>query len=177
MSGWLDTPQRYGRISRGFHWLMAVLFTWQFTGAVLFVAIGDTAITRFIGGSHFSLGFVLFVLVLLRGLWGLANWGRRPAPPGHVGRLATAGHALIYALMITVPGIALLRQYGSGKAFDAFGVPVMSERPEKIEWIMVPGDLFHYWLGFVFLAVVLGHVGMVVLHRVLWRDNLLTRMT
>lgn len=33
-SVWLDTPHRYGRISRGFHWLMAALFAWQFTGEI-----------------------------------------------------------------------------------------------------------------------------------------------
>ncbi len=70
MSGWLDTPQRYGRISRAFHWLMAALFAWQFAGALLYVGIGDTALTRFVGASHFTLGFTLFVLVWLRGAWG-----------------------------------------------------------------------------------------------------------
>ncbi len=64
---WLDTPERYGRVSRGFHWLMAALFAWQFAGALLYVTIGDTALTRLVGGSHFTLGFTLFVLVLLRG--------------------------------------------------------------------------------------------------------------
>lgn len=43
MSGWLDTPQRYGRISRAFHWLMAALFAWQFAGALLYVGIGSYA--------------------------------------------------------------------------------------------------------------------------------------
>ena len=76
---WLDTPERYGRVSRGFHWVMAALFAWQFTGALLYVTIGDAALTRLIGGSHFTLGFTLFVLVLLRGVWGLANLHRRPA--------------------------------------------------------------------------------------------------
>ncbi|MEX7407388.1 cytochrome b, partial [Pseudomonas aeruginosa] len=80
--------------------------------------IGDTALTRFVGGSHFTLGFTLFVLVLLRGAWGLMNLGRRPPHLGRLGRAAVAGHGLIYALMIVVPGISLLRQYGSGKGFS-----------------------------------------------------------
>ncbi len=35
VDGWLDTPSRYGRVSRAFHWLMAALFAWQFAGALL----------------------------------------------------------------------------------------------------------------------------------------------
>lgn len=176
MDGWLDTPQRYGRISRGFHWLMAALFAWHFAGALLFVGIGDTALTRFVGASHFTVGFTLFVLVLLRGAWGLANLRRRPPHPGRLGRAAAAGHALIYALMVVVPSLSLARQYGSGKAFSPYGIPVMPARDTKIEWMMVPADLFHYWLGFVLLAVLVGHVAMAVLHRVLWNEDVLVRM-
>ncbi|MCJ2134924.1 cytochrome b [Methylobacterium sp. J-026] len=173
---WRDTPQGYGRVSRGFHWLMAALFAWQFAGALLYVGLGDTALTRFVGGSHFTLGFTLFALVLLRGAWGLANLTRRPPHAGRLGRAAVAGHAVIYALMIVVPGLALLRQYGSGKPFSPYGLPVMAARDGKIDWMVAPGDLLHHWLAFLLLAVLLGHIAMAVLHRVLWNDAVLTRM-
>lgn len=171
---WLDTPQRYGLISRSFHWLMAALFAWQFAGALLYVGIGDTALTRFVGGSHFTNGFVLFVLVLLRGSWGLLNFGRRPT---RMSRAAAVGHAFIYALMIVVPSLSLLRWYGSGDEFAPLGVRVMAARGTKIEWMAVPADLFHYWLGFVLFAVILGHVAMTLVHRLAWKDDVLSRMT
>ncbi|MGU3665136.1 cytochrome b [Methylobacterium sp. A49B] len=174
---WRDSPQRYGRVSRGFHWLMAALFAWQFTGALLYVAIGDTALTRFVGGSHFTLGATLFALVLLRGAWGLANLPRRPAHTGRLGRAAVIGHGVIYGLMIVVPALALLRQYGSGKPFTPYGIPLMPGRDSKIEWMMIPGDLLHLWLAFLLLAVLIGHVAMAVLHRVIWKDDVIARMT
>lgn len=177
MASWRDTPRRYGLVSRGFHWLMAALFAWQFAGAILYVGIGDTALTRFVGGTHFTMGFTLFVLVLMRGAWGLANLRRRPPHPGRLGRAAVAGHTVIYVLMVVVPGLSLMRQYGSGKPFSPYGLPVMPERAGKIEWMMLPADLLHYWLGFVLLAIVLGHAAMAVLHRVLWKEDVLVRMT
>lgn len=173
---WQDTPERYGLISRGFHWLMAALFAWQFAGALLYVGIGDTALTRFVGGSHFSLGFVLFVLVLFRGTWGLLNLRRRPAVPGRAGQAASVGHAVIYALMVVVPGLALLRQYGSGEAFKPFGIPVMPAHPDKIGWMTAPADLFHHWLAFILLALILGHAGIALVHRLVWKDGVLSRM-
>jgi cytochrome b561 len=176
VNGWLDTPQRYGRISRAFHWLMAALFAWQFAGALLYVAIGDTALTRFVGGSHFTLGFTLFVLVLLRGVWGLANVARRPRHPGRLGRAAVAGHAFIYLLMVLTPGLALLRQYGSGKPFAPYGLPLMPARDTKIAWMMAPGDLLHYWLGFTLMVVVLGHAAMALIHRRVRQEDVLARM-
>lgn len=174
---WRDTPQRYGRVSRAFHWLMAALFAWQFTGALLYVAIGDTAVTRFVGGSHFTLGFTLFCLVLLRGIWGLANIGRRPPHQGRLGRAAVIGHGVIYALMVVIPSLALLRQYGSGKPFTPYGIPLMPGRDDKIAWMMVSADLFHYWLGFTLMAVVLGHAAMAMVHHLRWKDDALARMT
>ena len=67
------------------------LFAWQFAGALLYVGVGDTALTRFVGGSHFTLGFTLFVLVLLRGAWGLATCGgARPIPAAWAARLRPA---------------------------------------------------------------------------------------
>ncbi len=175
--GWFDTPRRYGRVSRGFHWLMAALFAWQFAGALLYVATGDNAVTRLVGGSHFTLGFTLFALVLLRGAWGLANLTRRPPHPGRLGRAAVAGHLLIYALMVIVPGIALLRQYGSGKPFTPYGILLMPGRDDKVAWMVAPGDLLHHWLAYTLLAVLVGHVAMAFLHRRFNGEDALSRMT
>ncbi|MEH3065641.1 MAG: cytochrome b/b6 domain-containing protein [Methylobacterium radiotolerans] len=101
------------------------------------------------------------------------------APPIRARRGApiAAGHGLIYLLMVLVPSLALLRQYGSGKPFAPYGIPVMPARETKIEWMMLPADLFHYWLGFTLLVVVLGHAAMAFLHRRLWNETVLTRMT
>ena len=175
--GWRDTPRRYGRVSRAFHWLMAALFAWQFAGALLYVLTGDNAVTRLVGGSHFTMGFTLFVLVLLRSSWSLANLARRPSHPGRLGRAAVAGHLLIYALMVVVPGLALLRQYGSGKPFTPYGIPVMPGRDDKIAWMVALGDLLHHWLAFTLLAVLVGHVVMAFLHRKLREEDVLARMT
>src|SRR3546814_1397870 len=63
--------------------------------------------------SHVSLGVLLLVLVAVRALWALAGLRRRPPSGADAwGRLSRAGHAALYALMIGVPLIAMLRSYG-----------------------------------------------------------------
>lgn len=101
---------------------MATLFAWQFAGALPYVGTGENVLTRFVGGSHFTLGFTLFVLVVLRWAWGLANLVRRPPPRGRLGRAAVAGDLLIYAPMMVVPGLPLKRPYGSIKPFRPYGI-------------------------------------------------------
>lgn len=176
-SPWFDTPTRYGRISRWLHWGMALLFAWQFVGMGLRLALGRTPVVSFFVGSHASVGLLLFLLVLLRGAWGLLNRQRRPAHgTGWLGRAALAGHAGLYLLMVAVPLLALVRAYGSGRAFVWFNtLPVFAAGP-KNEALTAPASLLHGPLAWTLLALVAGHVVMVLLHRWLWRDEVPQRM-
>lgn len=175
-SVWLDSPDRYGRISRWLHWGMALLFAWQFVGMGLRLALGRTPLVSFFVGSHGSVGLLLLILVLLRGAWGLANRRRRPPHgTGWLGRAAALGHGALYLLMVVVPLLAFVRAYGSGRAFTWFNtVPLWGAGP-KNEALVAPA-VAHGPLAWTLLALIVGHVAMVLLHRWMWRDQVAQRM-
>lgn len=177
-SPWLDSPQRYGLVSRALHWGMAAVFAWQFSGMAVKILVGRHPVTAFMVGSHASVGTLLMLLVLLRGAWGLVNASRRPHhAPGLMGRLATAGHLLLYAMMLVVPSLALLRAAGNGRGLAFFGIPVFSPfQGGPVGWMVAPANAAHGLLAWTLLALVAGHVAMVVVHRWLWRDDVLQRM-
>ncbi len=176
-SRWLDSPARYGVVTRLLHWGMAALFAWQFLGMGVKLALGRHALTAFLVGTHKPVGTLLMLLILARGVWGLSQWRRRPPhPPTWVGRAALAGHAALYALMAWVPTVALLREYGSGKGFAPWGVPLFPATGVKQAALMAPANLTHGVLAWTLLALVVGHVLMVALHHLLWRDTTLARM-
>lgn len=103
------------------------------------------------------------LLVVLRAGWALLQRDRRP--PSLSGA-AHWGHGVLYVLMFAIPALGLLRQYGSARAFEPFGLPLMAERPgEKIEWMVDLGGLLHGEIGWLLLALIVGHVAMVVRHR------------
>lgn len=157
-----DSPARYGTLSRFFHWSMAAILAWQFATALAHLLLEDTAIEGFLWGTHKVVGLLLIGLVVLRGLWSLYNRGHRPAS---LSAMATLGHLALYALMLIIPAIGLLRQYGSGRAFEPFGIPLMAGFDNgPIDWMTAPGVL-HSWLGWLLLVLVVGHVAMVVAHR------------
>ncbi len=176
-SRWRDTPERYGLTTRLLHWSMAALFAWQFFGMGVKLVLGRHAFTAFMVGTHKPVGTVLMLLILLRGAWGLSQWRRRPPHPASwIGRMAAAGHALLYALMFYVPAVALLREYGSGRGFAPWGIPLFPATGEKLAWLMTPANLSHGVLAWTLLALVAGHVLMVALHHWWWRDTTLARM-
>lgn len=174
---WMDNSAGYGYVSRFLHWSMALLFTWQFASALLRVFADETPVQVFFWRTHHSIGFSLFVLVLLRGAWGLINARRRPAhAQSLLGRAAFAGHIALYALMVAVPLLAIVRAYGRGRGFPPFGVPLFTPTGVEIPALTAPANALHGLLGWTLLALVAGHIAMVLIHRYLWRDDTLSRM-
>lgn len=169
-----DSPARYGTLSRFFHWTMAIILAWQFATALSHLLLEDTAIEGFLWGTHKVVGLLLIILVVLRGLWSLRNRGHRPPS---LSPMASLGHLGLYLLMIVVPLIGLVRQYGSGKAFEPLGIPLMPGFDGgAISWMTAPGVL-HSWLGWLLLLMVIGHIAMVFVHRRRPRDeDVLARM-
>lgn len=173
----LDSPQRYGAVSRLLHWGMAAILAWQFTGMVLLNTLGKVPITFFFIGSHSSLGLSLALLAFLRLLWWAKNAGQRPSQEATLnGRLASLGHLGLYALLIVVPLNGLLIAYGSGKALAWFGLPLWAETGEKVVWMLDLGKALHGVLAWTLLAMIVGHASMAIWHRVALRDKVWSRM-
>lgn len=172
-----DTPRVYGIISRALHWTMAALILWQFLGMGLRAIYGRQDWLAFFVGSHQPMGTVLFVLIVVRAVWAVSNRRNRPAHGGGLmGMAATAGHGLLYALMLAIPALGLLRAWGSDRVFAPFGVPIFSAKQPPVEWTGALAGALHGELGWVLLAVIAGHVAMVGVHQAMWRDGTLARM-
>lgn len=168
-----DAGRRYGFAGRALHWGMALLLGVQFLSVLSRVLLKDTAIEAFLWPLHKPNGFLLLVLIIVRIIWALASMKSRPPA---VSVFSKAGHAAMYALVLIIPTLALLRQYGSGRAFSPFGIPLFSGFEGRIEWMMKPASLFHGWLGWALLALIAGHVFMAFWHREQGRPDVFRRM-
>lgn len=172
-----DHPHGYGAVSRWLHWLMAVLFAWQFLSAILHATARDLPVTRFMWSYHASVGLLLFGTIFLRGAWGLINARRRPAAGvGLVGLGARLGHLALYALMLVVPTLAVLRALGSGRGLQLFGLQLVGAGGERIDRLMAPANALHGLLGWLLLILVFGHIAMALIHTFVWREDVLSRM-
>lgn len=172
-----DTPHRYGPISRILHWGMAALFAAQFLSAAAHWALPrENALRETLWSYHTTLGTTLFLLVLIRGAWGLANISRRPPQTGQLALAATAGHVAIYALMVIVPAVRLLTAAGGTRGLSYLGVTIFPAREAEVPWTQI-GAEWHGEMGWILALVVLGHIAMaVVWHRIVQKDDVLARM-
>ena len=102
-----------------------------------------------------AIAWNLMALAVLRFIWMLQQ-KERPANAW----IAKAGHLALYALMLIVPALAIARQIGRG---------------QQNQTLIDLGNNWHGELGWVFLVLIIGHIGMAVIHR-LKGDNLLPRI-
>lgn len=177
MPSFSDTPNRFGPASRAFHWSMAALFALQFASAAAHWALPrDDVLRETLWSTHVDLGLTLFLLVLLRGAWGLWNLRQRPRLSGLGGRAATAGHTALYALMLIVPALKIVAAAGGTRGLTYLGLALFPAREMAIAWTQAAAQ-WHGVLGWMLAALVLGHIAMAVgWHRLIKRDDVLRRM-
>ncbi|MDO5288815.1 MAG: cytochrome b [Pseudomonadota bacterium] len=168
-----DTSTRYGSVSRFLHWLMAAGIIWVLLSATVHALAEDSTLDAFMWPTHKHVGSVLFVLALVRMAWALMQARRRPSAPNALARL---GHGALYALMLAIPLIGLLRQHGSGRAFSPLGLPLFQAHEDKVQWMVELGGALHGELGWALLALVIGHVFMAFWHRRKPTEDVLPRM-
>ncbi|MDT3709872.1 MAG: DUF2218 domain-containing protein [Pseudomonadaceae bacterium] len=169
-----DTRERYGRISRGFHWLMAGLIVWQFLKLGDRIDEGEHWIGQTLVPWHISIGALLLVLVVLRVVWASTQRGQRPLPDPATAVLVKGGHLALYACMLLLPVSGILFMLGNGYGLEVFGVQLATKGPE-IAWAASLGSI-HSPLAWLTVLLVVGHAGIALLHHLVRRDGVLQRM-
>lgn len=172
-----DTRERYGTVSRIFHWVVALLVVWQ--ALKLFDRIDDGQ--HWVGQTlvpwHISVGVLVLLLVVPRIIWALRNHGHRPPapPPPMLGFLAKAGHVALYAALLLMPlsGIAIM--VGNGYGLTVFGIELVA-RGAEIPWLATFGGMLHSPLAWLLVAMVAGHAGMALVRHFVKKDGVLRRM-
>ncbi len=171
--------QRWGVVAKFFHWTTVVLILIQGTVGLIMVDLPKRPNVIPVYDFHKSLGMTIFALALLRLIW--RAFDSRPRDPQTMphwqGRVARAGHALLYVLIFAVPlsgywfdSVSALRPL---YFFGLFQVPHWFAANPDMKDIAAGTHEVLFWL---LIAVAAGHALMALIHQYRNHDNLLRRM-
>ena len=170
-----DSQQRYGLITRFFHWFMAVLVIQQFFKFADYINDGEHWLGDTFGPYHTSIGALIMLLTIARLLWTRKQKPQRPTTPGLIGTIARSSHRIMYFCLLVMPSLGVLYIYGKGYPVKLFGMAMLDKPAGETAWMITLGEL-HGILALVLVLLVLAHLSGALYHHFIRRDDTLKRM-
>ena len=175
-----NSHKDYGSVARFAHWATALFVALAWPLGMFRDYFPRGAALNADLFVHMSLGLGVILLLVLRLVWRALD----PPPPAiaasrfepWIGYAATAGHLLLYALLIATPILGVVLQFARGQALPVFG---LFDVPSP--WVM-DRAFFREVLGLHQLAanalgvVALGHAAAALFHHWALGDRTLARM-
>ncbi|WP_230987422.1 cytochrome b [Allorhizobium terrae] len=175
-----QTAYRYRRSQRIMHWTMALIII-----CALGLGLYCSYLTRgsperqFLLEIHKSLGMTAMVLIVLRiplrAVYGEPKWQATPSTPVRIG--AHAAHMVLYALMVLMPLSGYITSASAGRSLPWFW---LFQWPNLMPADRALGRLastIHEYGAYAFFAILGLHLAAVAWHRLIKKDEVLSRMT
>lgn len=178
-----NSAEGYGMLTKTFHWMIVILFTMQFLGGHIMTFIGFN--TSFAGITtnqyydwHKSLGLVALVFAIMR----IINRQMGKLPPWAPTLSASEktfihrAEQLFYFAMLLMPISGWFYVMWGNYGVNLFGVWEMPRPLSKDNTLRDVAKWVHVGAAWVLLAAMIGHIGLVLRHQFIKKDNLLKRM-
>jgi len=173
-----SSPQRYGAVAQGFHWIIAGLVVTQFTlgwmGHDLPLGLRKLALLA----RHKSFGMTVLMLAVLRLLWRLF---KRPPelPPGMSKTeriLARGTHIAFYVLLFAMPLTGWTMSSAKNYSVSWFGLFTWPNLIAPNEHAFDLLRSTHHLLSDALLAIAILHILAALKHHFWNKDEVLIRM-
>jgi cytochrome b561 len=169
--------QRFNPLQRLLHWIMAVSIL-----SMLFIGVGmvSTVMPKYLAlvAIHKPLGIAILVLALVRVAVRL-RYGTPPLPadlPEPMKLAAQLSHYALYALMIAMPLIGWGMLSAAAYPVVLFGsvhLPAILPQSDGLHTLLWNA---HFYLAFVFFALILLHAAAGLFHALVRRDGVFDTM-
>ena len=165
----------YGSISKIFHWLSAAVLLIQIPLGFYLVDLDFSEKRLTIESIHVILGLSIFYLTLLRLIYKLFN------PTPSLGNsifsgqrlIAKINHILLYLTILIITISGALKKLFNGEMLDLFLFYI--EIKDNFELAELFYDI-HILSNYTLIALISLHVFAVIIHKVVFKENLLKKM-
>lgn len=180
---WLNTNEYYGSFTKFFHWIVVILFAFQFAAGYTMLSLGkgETAL-GFSGGAWFSWHKSVGLIVLAFAIFRLANRTFTTLPDWAPGlseterKMIPKYEKLLYLVMFFMPISGYIYVMAGGYGVNFFGLGKLPNPIGKIEEIKIVAKWAHIVCSYVVLGVLAIHLFVVFRHQFVKKDGLLNRM-
>lgn len=183
-----NTKRTWGVPTRLIHWISAGILLWVLGLGFYMTNFVSDPLDRFaLTQVHKSWGFLVFALAVIRVIW-LAISRKRPRLPADTPkwqkRAAYGTHLMLYLMIFLMPLSGWVMSAAApiqdllnidNMVFDWFALP--DPWVPGVESIAKAATAVHYWSSIVLSVFLVAHMGGVLWHRFVIRDDFFQRMT
>ncbi|MEM7490370.1 MAG: cytochrome b/b6 domain-containing protein [Pseudomonadota bacterium] len=173
----------YGRLTKWFHWTIVILFALQYVGGNIMTSIEFNSSYAGISTNtyynwHKSLGLLALLVAVLRLLNRRAGELPPWAPTLSEGerRVIHRVEQVFYTAMFVMPITGWLYVMWGNYGVNLFGIWEMPRPLPRSDTLRDVAKWAHIGAGWVLLAAMAGHIGLVLWHQFVRKDRLLKRM-
>ena len=171
----INTISEYGIISKLFHWITAILLFLQIPAGFYLVGLdfGEERIT--VENYHIIGGLIIFYLTILRLIYKIFN----PTPlltnnifPGQK-LIAKLNHIFLYLTIFTITISGALKKLLGGEKLNIFFSKI------KIQSNFELAEIFyeiHIYANYTLIALISLHIIAVIIHKIVFKENILKRI-
>ena len=165
----------YGLISKIFHWLSAAVLFAQIPLGFYLVDLDFSEKRLFIENVHVTIGLGIFYLTILRLIYKLFNPTPALRNSVFIGQrvIAKLNHILLYLSILVITISGALKKLFNGEMLDLFFFNL------EIKDNFDLAELFyeiHIYGNYTLIALILLHISAVIIHKILFQENLLKRI-
>ena len=170
-----NTLTEYGSISKIFHWLSAAVLVFQIPLGFYLVDMDFSEKRLTIESIHVTLGLAIFYLTIFRLIYKTFN----PTPalqnsifPGQK-IIAKLNHIFLYVAILTITISGALKKLYNGEELDLFFLNF--EIKDNFELAEIFYEI-HIISNYTLIMLITLHIFAVIVHKVLFKENLLKRI-
>ena len=176
---WRNTEERYGLVTKGLHWAVAVLIIgliwlgWYMVDLTYYDRWYNASLS-----AHKALGMLVLALGTMKLVWTVVD--RSPAYAATIKpwerKAATAMHHTLLLMMLVIPVTGYLISTSEGDPVSFFGwfdIPAVVVAGERLRDVAIEA---HFYLAYLTCALVVIHLLAALKHQFVDRDGTLTRM-
>ena len=165
----------YGFISKIFHWLSAAVLFAQIPLGLYLVDLDFSEKRLFIENVHVTIGLGIFYLTILRLIYKLFNPTPALGNSIFIGQrvIAKLNHILLYLSILVITISGALKKLFNGEMLDLFFFDL------EIKDNFDLAELFyeiHIYGNYTLIVLILLHISAVIIHKILFKENLLRRI-